>query len=197
MPCRFQFSLRTLLIVTTVCASLFAVLARWSYKAQQQREAVEALQGKMCLVKYDFQQYDVMAEGPSHWPSWLVNVLGVDYFASAREFGPVPGTYAVDNDGRCYRDINDDSLQHVKALQTLHVLNLGRSFVTDAGLEHLKGLTELQSLVLDTTHVTDAGLEHLKELKAMQYLSLQKTKVNDAGVARLQKALPNCKITSP
>jgi hypothetical protein len=35
---------------------------------------------------------------------------------------------------------------------------------------------------------------NLKGLTQLQILDLQRTKVTDAGVAKLQQALPNCKI---
>ena len=46
-------------------------------------------------------------------------------------------------------------------------------------------------LLLSGTKVSDGGLEHLETLKS---LTLRKTKVTRAGVAKLQKALPDCKI---
>jgi hypothetical protein len=68
--------------------------------------------------------------------------------------------------------------------------------VTDAGLANLKGLGELQTLDLTGTKVTDAGLVQLEGLGQLQYLYLHRsfTKVTAAGVAKLQRALPNCKI---
>ena len=46
------------------------------------------------------------------------------------------------------------------------------------------------------TKITDAGLEHLQGLKNLQELNLDLTKVTPEGVAKLQKFLPNTKITS-
>ena len=42
---------------------------------------------------------------------------------------------------------------------------------------------------------TDAGLDRLKGFTQLRELDLTGTQVTDAGVAKLQKALPNCKIT--
>ena len=39
-------------------------------------------------VRYDFQPYDPFAETvvrPHYWPVWLVDSLGVDYFATVIE----------------------------------------------------------------------------------------------------------------
>ena len=69
------------------------------------------------------------------------------------------------------------------------------SKVSGVGMEHLKGLTKLHALNFGRTRVNDAGLEHLKELTRLEQLYLFDTKVTAAGVAKLQQALPNCKIT--
>ena len=44
--------------------------------------------------------------------------------------------------------------------------------------------------------MSDAGLEHLKGLTKLGEVNLTSTKVTASGVAQLQKALPNCKVTS-
>ena len=67
--------------------------------------------------------------------------------------------------------------------------------VNDAELEQLQRLTQLRSLYLDSTRVTDAGLENLRGLTRLQTADLRNTQVTEAGLTRLQKALPNCKIT--
>ena len=88
----------------------------------------------------------------------------------------------------------DAGLVHLKGLTQLKTLILGGTQVTGAGLVHLKGLTQLQEMWLNRTEVTDAGLEHLKGLTKLRSLHLRGTIVTGAGVAKLQKALPNCKI---
>jgi len=66
---------------------------------------------------------------------------------------------------------------------------------TDADLELLRDLPDLRQLSIRRTNVTDAGLEHLKGLKHLEYLGLEGTNVTDEGVKKLQRALPNCKIS--
>jgi Leucine-rich repeat (LRR) protein len=67
--------------------------------------------------------------------------------------------------------------------------------VTDSDLQLITIFSECKTLNLTNTQITDAGLEHLEGLKQLQNLYLAKTQVTDAGVAKLQKALPNCKIS--
>ena len=88
----------------------------------------------------------------------------------------------------------DAGLENVKGLSQLQVLHLDKTQLTDAGLEHLKGLKQLSDLSLKYTQVTDAGLEHLKGLKQLKTLYVWGIKVTDEGVAKLQQALPDCKI---
>lgn len=68
--------------------------------------------------------------------------------------------------------------------------------MSDAGLIHISVLKDLTNLSLYNTPVTDAGLEHLVGLDKLATLNLSGTKVTAAGVAKLQKALPDCKISS-
>ena len=57
-------------------------------------------------------------------------------------------------------------------------------------------LTTLNRLNLSQNPITDAGLVHLRGLTELRELNVQLTQVTDAGVAKLQKALPKCKITT-
>ncbi len=90
-------------------------------------------------------------------------------------------------------NISDSGLKYLKRLGRLEDLCLSKTKVTD--LQHLKQLTQVQYLNLDNTQVTDAGLEPIEGFAKLERLDLCVTKVTDARVARLQKALPNCKIT--
>ncbi len=79
--------------------------------------------------------------------------------------------------------------------QEIFSLDLGGTQLTDAGLEPLKTLKGLEILSLQRTSITDAGLTHLMGMTGLRSLDLSvNSKVTDAGIARLQKALPNCRI---
>ena len=67
----FQFSLRTMLIVTAI----LAVLLAWgTHGARQQRSSVVAIYAAGGLVFYE--------KPNQRWPEWLISTIGVDYFSS-------------------------------------------------------------------------------------------------------------------
>lgn len=114
--------------------------------------------------------------------------------------------------------VDDASLAALTKLSHLTRLNLYTTPITDAGLDHLARMVQLTWLNLDNTQVTDAGLPKLRTLKNLEFLHLGRTRISDAGLpsladlkqlktlhltntavtaqaaAKLQKALPECKI---
>jgi hypothetical protein len=92
------------------------------------------------------------------------------------------------------RGVIDAGLKYLARLIHLQTLYLSDTEVTDSGLVHIEGLSDLRVLHLRDTQITDAGLENLRALRQLQDLDICGTNVTDAGVAKLQQALPNCKI---
>lgn len=87
------------------------------------------------------------------------------------------------------------ALSELKDCQGLDYLSLSMSDVADDGLSDLQELKNLTKLELKLTKVTDTGLETLKELRGLTSLDLSQTPVTKAGVEKLQRSLPECKIT--
>jgi hypothetical protein len=90
--------------------------------------------------------------------------------------------------------VTDAELKELAAFKRLLKLELGYTSITDAGMKELVVFKDLNELDLSRTWVTDAGLKHLAELKHLEKLDLSGTSVTDAGVADLQKALPKCEV---
>jgi Leucine Rich Repeat (LRR) protein len=171
----YQFSLLTLLVVLTLlCVGPGGFVAYEQRKARQQQAAVEAIEKLGGSVEYD-------EEVPAR-SAMVRQILGDESFGN------------VDVVSLCDTQANDATLVHVAGLKSLKHLSLSDTQVTDAGLVYLAGLNGLTSLTLDNTQVTDAGLVHLAGLTKLEILLLPNTQVTDAGVAKLQKALPNCRI---
>ena len=176
---RFQYSLRTLLIVMLLVGG---GLGWFSHKLQQtrrQRVAVTSITNLSGLVGFDDEAADFAAGPPiSHVPRWLRNLLGDDFFRTAVSLVA----------------FNDGSMESAKDLTELRRLDFVGGPATDAGLAHVRSLSRLQRLNLSDTQITDAGLEHLQGLTQLRELVLRGTRVTDEGVQQLQSALPNCKI---
>ena len=62
-------------------------------------------------------------------------------------------------------------------------------------LEQVATLARLHYLGLKSEGVTDAGLSHLKRLKSLQELTIGSTKVTKDGLKKLERELPDCKIS--
>ena len=191
-----QFSLRTLLVVTTV---MCVALGWWVNRAEQQRRAVAAILELGGAVTYQSQYpVDPLVESRGFIRRTLEDRLPQDYFDEVNHVS-LMSTSVTDADLsqieklRALRIINllrtqatDVGLQHLGRCRTLTVITLQGTHVTDAGLAHLQGLSSLEALNLGHTRVTDAGLAHLQGFRALRHLDLAKTQVTDVGLVHLQ-----------
>ena len=230
---RFQFSIRSLLVLVVAVALPCSWLAVEIRAAKRQQELV-ATAGQMggqvwYDCKYSGDGFKTNAVPPE--PAWLQNLLGDDFFASAigvsfmgyevsgKTLEPLQGLGQVRTLGLRWSGITDEGLDYIKklaqvreldvsnnqftdvqvkhliGLTQLDALDISETLITDKGLECLTALAQLQRLDLSDTDITDDGLEHLTKLSQLQLLDLSRTQVTAAGVAKLQQALPNCKIT--
>ncbi len=167
----FQFSLRTLLIVVTLCAILCSWLAVKTERVKREREAAAAIEKLGGEVHWIYSP-----PSGSAWLQSLRSLVENDDVSGYVIHVYLNGTQATDTD-----------LEHLKGLPRLLFLRLDQTKVTDAGLEHLKGSRHLDTLWLHRTRITDAGLEHLKGLKELEYLHLGHTQITDAGLEHLKE----------
>jgi len=160
---RFQFSIRSLLVLVVVVALPFSWLAVEMRAARKQKEAVAAIEKLHGTLFWDRPAV----------PRWLRSLLGDDFFDNVDSiflFGPKTGNAWLEN---------------LDGLSRLKTLALDRTQITDADLGRLEGLSHLQELLLERTEITDIGLEKLKGWSQLQKLSLYGTKVTDAGLEHL------------
>ena len=181
---RFQFGIRTLLVLVVAVALPFSWLAVEMRRAATQRRLANEVSASGFFVLYD--NYFMPGKPTSlvlpTALAWLRNHLGDDFFTSV---------ISVFVRGQHVADVDLDRLQ---GLTKLWQLDLEGSMATDATLEHVGRLVQLGILNLKNTEVTDSGLPSLRGLTQLHELSLGGTKVTDAGVKNLQQALPKCKI---
>ncbi len=174
---RFQFSIRSLLLMVVAVAVPCSWLGVEMKAAREQEKAVDELTTLHEFVQYDWQ---LIADGtlPPNaqppGPEWLRKLLGSDFFTSV--------VLVV-----CNYEKTDAGLAHLAGLTQLYDLNLDKTQITDAGLVHLVGLTHLQGLCLGNTQITDAGLLHLAGLTQLQRLILDNTRITDAGLVHLAR----------
>ena len=176
---RFQFSIRSLLVLTVAVAMPCSWLAVEMKKAKEEKELLEAIMN----MKGGGAGFTTVSFEPSHGTALLRTLLGDKFFAHLK-------SVVVSSDGQ---------IERLKGLTPFEDLCLKTPQVTDAGLAHIIGLAQLQDLRLEDTRITDKGLIYIAELSQLRYLQLHNTsycptKITDEGVKKLQQSLPNCGI---
>jgi hypothetical protein len=134
---RFQFSLRSLVILTFLVASLCSWLAVTMQDQRKQKAAAVAIK----------------KAGGTVWSerTWVGKLLRDDSLVKVTEahFEGQPTT--------------DAGLTPLEALSQLQTLRLCYTKITDAGLAHLQALSQLQWLGLNGTKVNDQGVKKLQQ----------------------------------
>ena len=181
----YQFSLRSLFVFMT----LVGVSCSWvgiAFKdAIEQHAAVQKFATLDGRYTYDYQRAEISQSSPPTAPQppapeWLRKITGDDLFANVET--------------ACLGDKwTDAESTHLRGLRHLKELNLDYSSMGNTALVDVGQLKELEVLYLPN-RVTDAGLEHLTSLHRLRELNISSDRVTDAGIAKLQAALPKCKI---
>ncbi len=182
---RFQFSIRSLLLLTVAVALPCSWLAARMRQAAGQQRVVQEIEAAGGLVVYDFQldpsgKQNAKAQMPE--PAWLRDLLGEDYFHDI---------LALD---LRHTGITDETLPRLAGLTCLKHLDLQNTEVSDAGLEHLKGLSRLESLDLRFDDISNRGLKFLEGLPNLRSLALFGTGLTDEEVAKRRQAMPTCTL---
>ncbi|HEV2970766.1 MAG TPA: hypothetical protein VGY55_12415 [Pirellulales bacterium] len=198
-----QYSLRSLMIFTMICAVGSAWLGRKIDQKRREREAVAAIVKSGGSVFYDYEDRGWLSPPANNakppGPDWLRNLLGENFFSDvywvvlSTSDGKLENLKQLTQLKKLQLTVSDGGLENLKGLTQLQFLHFSGA-VTDADLENLKEMHHLKELSLNATKVTDAGLTKLKGLTHLESLGLGLTKVTDAGVKDLQTALPNCNI---
>jgi hypothetical protein len=200
-----QFSLRSLLIFTLICAVGSAWVAHRMEQKRKEREIVAAIIKSGGEVYYDYQ---VDPSGIPHGgaerisptgPHWSRQLFGENFFSDVKsvrfkggdtEFENIKELTQLQTLDLSQSTVTDAGLVLLDRFPRLERLCLGlgtaKIDVTDAGLKHIKRLTQLRELYLDKTKVTDAGLVNIRELTELQLLYLGDTKITDLGLANLK-----------
>jgi len=201
---RLHFSLRELLLLVVLVASLCGLFIS---RGQRQRRAVDAVRDLGGNVEHAIVHADgrltpvpTIARG---WRRWVfgersARVASVD----------LSRTGVTDDDLQCMvplvdmrelrlgqTQINGSGLNILKSMPWLETLDLANTGVTDASLDALRKLTRLKILDLRTTPVTDASLVFLGGLKQLRVLHLDNTHVGDAGLVHLRGCTNLCVLS--
>lgn len=197
---RWQFSLRTVLVVTLLLSVWLGIKAN---HAHRQRRAVEAIRDLGGTVVYDYQvsERTLNFAGSSEVvatvdlerepkPSWLRDVLGDDWFDEVH-YVIARGEVMIAG-ARFARDFPSDLarrgpalLEQVANLSSLRRLVATDRLATDDALAHLRALPHLKHLDLSFNEISDEGLSHLVELRELETLSLSYVPITDQGLAHL------------
>lgn len=185
-----RFSLRTMLLLTTVIAVWFGTVGR---SARIQKTVVELVREVGGEVHYAFQ-YDHngnLQVNAEHWaPKWLRDSIGDDYFMTVVDV-VLPST----RDAGKYYDV-DATLEHLVPLKGLQGLTIKAQQLTDNGLEIVSRFTHLVRLNISSTWVTDMGIAHIGKMTQLKSLFVAVPRMSDAGIELLSqnKELESLKI---
>jgi hypothetical protein len=180
----FRFSLRTLLLLVAIVAVGFGWLGVKIRQAHEQRDAVAAIVKLNGIVCYDYEpgpSYGYQQPAIPPGPTWLRNLLGVDFLAHADQVW-LDGSFPV------------DELSRLHSLPGVRFLSISNPQNADGVLDSLAGLTQLKELNVCGMHVTDGSLVYLARLTQLKQLNLVDTQVTDERYDDLRRALPNVEI---
>ncbi len=177
-----RFSLRSLLVLVTLCAIALGVWVSYFQPYYAEREVLSALPQRARI--------GIEPRGPS----WLRDIFDGKYaerVVAVQVSGPTDADLAKLSLLRELRqltvaggdEITDAGLAHVGRLSRLERLDLEAPQVSDRGVQHLSRLDHLQSLSLKSS-ITDDGLTHIGQLTNLRTLDLS-CPISDDGMPAL------------
>ncbi len=209
---RFQFSIRSLLLLVVVVALPCSWLGVEIKKAREQQKAVIALceAGEVfdnCYGSPQFTDGNIVGLKPHDnsglkgsllldvdfpGPIWVLDLLERDFFYDTENVY-IGAAYRVDRLGRKFEPF--DTLDSDASFESLHyffngpivsdTLPASGDPCDDNLLAKLEYLPRIHCLFVSGPKITDAGLSHIAALTELRSLSLSHTAVTDSGLEQL------------
>ena len=167
-----QFTLRFILLATTVAAVVLGIFAN---RFKQRLRFIAAMKSLHAEVLYE----SVHEEIDDAWTQWLCRWLGEEL---------VMPVYGVDLKG-----VNDEDLAGLSDAPELRELGIYDSWITTEGITRVSRLKRLELLALDSDRLAVRDLAPLAGLPRLGYLELPEH-ADGENTRWLMKLLPRCGI---
>lgn len=204
---RLRFSCRTLFILVTCCAALCG----WYARAERQQEAMAtAAGGYGFFFLYDHEVSNnepldcspAIFRGPPrlgylnlfHQPRVAFSGIRDCDLPRFKELGSNRYFLFDTASSVAYHGIHWRSMKKLTSLEEIYVRK-GPIQVPGEELVHFRAFPRLRILNVSGHPIGDKDLTHLEGLTSLRELYLQETHVSQEGIARLQRSMPNCRIT--
>ncbi len=197
----FQYSLRSLLVLTLIVAALSAWLGKHIMRASTQRPIVAKIAASGGTVGYDYQihpEFNIVDQSQTAPGSKLVRwVFGDDIYATVNvvflndpktsdadivNLHKLPDLLDVSLNGRGVTDACIDDLLRIPKLRAVALMDTG---ITPEGIRHLSSCDALQSLTVLGSSVTDQHLQHLPAFPNLQHIQIVRSSMTDDGMNSL------------
>ena len=205
---RFRMSLRLVFAMVTAVALVCILAGARLVSASKQRTLASEVRSLGGNVMHDIQWTDpAFLETRDGWlvPNWLVDVLGIDFFAAIEQVSfsrgnpsdselaeiNLPGipTLRISSDR-----VSDESLDWICRQESLKCLWIERTNISAGGLQRLRHLPNLEGLILFGVPA-DYDVNKLATLTQLKYLIIRQSRLPGDAVEVLHRLLPACEIT--
>lgn len=204
----YQFSVRTLLILTALLGLFLGVEVRRARQLRSTMRAVIALDGTVVLDRRLFGQApfplddDSAAEMGEEVGVWtdeselarlrfmqkIVGISLVELRDRDVDLSFLDGAPALTELELYGLTTSSRGLERIGQLSHVAWLGLRDTILDQPALAHLKNLRNLESLNLTESNVTDAGLAFVAHLPRLRNLELGATSITDAGIKHVAMA---------
>ncbi len=82
---------------------------------------------------------------------------------------------------------NDNNISNITILNTLQILNLNKTKITNKALKYISQLNKLKYINFSNCNISDQGIKQLSKLKGLEILILQKTQITNKGLSYLKR----------
>lgn len=199
----FRFSLRTLVVLITICAIVLAIFAAYLAPYYREQRLIADLQ----------EEREIHIKREAYGPWWLKRFAQGEYAQRVRIVGARQCELSVEElaSFRTFRRLDDVRLYRVRGISNAHTEQLGRlsglqrlwfleTGISNEALAHLRGLKNLTDLEIDTPMVTDDGLRHVGELTSLRRLVLRCNATDEGlkhigSLTNLRELVIKCRVT--
>jgi hypothetical protein len=197
----FQFSLRTMIVVTAIFCIL---LATWIIPSERQRRACKTLNGSGGVYLFENEKFNRYLNGPfeensaaRRWYGYYFNNVRkiFCYHTSEVDWGAFPHLQELIwmRDTTSTEPVTDKFLADLaKYNRQLEKLTLIEAMIQPESMSHFSSFNKLRSLDFRYTDLSNCSLDSVSSLKELSYLNLLGTKVRDRELVKL-KDLPHLK----